>query len=67
MYDLGVRVKLAFGQPIIFRSAMLTHGNLPFTGMRHSIVNFTDYEQMKWWKEICEGATVVDLDEALVE
>ena len=39
--QLNVRIKLKPGNILAFRSNLLVHGNLPFSGVRHSLVFFT--------------------------
>jgi hypothetical protein len=39
--QLNVRIKLKPGNILAFRSNLLVHGNLPCSGVRHSLVFFT--------------------------
>ena len=39
--QLNIRVKLKPGNILAFRSNLLVHGNLPYFGVRHSLVFFT--------------------------
>jgi len=39
--QLKVRIKLKPGNILAFRSNLLVHGNLPYSGVRHSLVFFT--------------------------
>ena len=39
--QLNVRIKLKPGNILAFRSNLLVHGNLPCSGIRHSLVFFT--------------------------
>jgi hypothetical protein len=39
--QLNIRIKLKPGNILAFRSNLLVHGNLPCSGVRHSLVFFT--------------------------
>lgn len=56
-HELGLALDLQCGDLVIFRSDLLTHYNLPHTGIRCSLVFSTDKLLSRWSRDQC-GYTV---------
>ncbi len=53
VYELGLALQLSCGDLVIFRSDILTHFNLDYSGTRCSLVFSTDKHLRRWAEDKC--------------
>ena len=64
-YQLGFRVPMGNGTLVGFRSSLLFHGNIPFTGFRNSLVMFTCARNVKAMYDASDDKERFAIDELI--
>ena len=64
-YQLGFSIPMHNGSLVAFRSSLLFHGNIPYSGYRNSLVLFTCGRMVKAMYDAASDAERIVIDELI--